>query len=72
VNWDSSNSWKNDTTAFLFSLDYATRYPVYSNGVNAIYCNPDHGPTFGNGHSLFISDNSNISGSSYARSDNNY
>lgn len=33
---------------------------------NAIYCNMSHGPRFGGGHDIFISDNSNVSNKNFS------
>ncbi len=56
--WDAvSNSYLNEVgkNSFIFSLDLKEKFvPVGTN--NLIYCNTDFGPTFGNGHDLFISD----------------
>jgi len=55
--WDSSNSWKSDAKAFLFTLTnpYSSpnKFPI-SNAGNAIYCNATYGPAFGAGHDLVI------------------
>ena len=34
---------------------------------HAIYCHSNYGPTFGNGHNFYVSDNSNQNLSSYVR-----
>jgi len=36
ISWDSSNSSKNDTQSFLFSVDKQTKYPIVNNYGNAI------------------------------------
>lgn len=50
--WDTSSNYKNDSTAFVFSLDTKKMYKS-SNG-NSIYCHLSYGPTFGGGHDLYI------------------
>jgi hypothetical protein len=61
--WTSSNNYVNVTQgqAFLFSVSgnsatkyYNNKYPQYS-----MYDNNGYGPTFGGGHDLYISSNSN-------------
>ena len=65
--WDSSGgSYKSDTSAFTFSVDLCSKYPVNpANAGNAIYCGSSNGPTFGNGHFFHICNNSNTNNSSY-------
>ena len=69
VAWDSTGTYKADPNAFLFSLDYflsAFRLlPVKVGDKHSIYCNPSYGPTFGGGHDIHISSNSNTTYSSY-------
>jgi hypothetical protein len=36
-----------------------------SNGSNAIYCNSTYGPTFGNGHNIYVADKCNENTRSY-------
>ena len=53
--WGSANgAYIGDTTAFLFSLDKNKKYHVNTPNF-AIYCHATYGPTFGNGHDLYIS-----------------
>ena len=68
ISWDSSNTYKNDTQSFLFSVDKQTKYPIVNAYTNAIYCHQSYGPTFGNGHNIYVSDNSNSNTTSYVRS----
>ena len=44
-NWEGDNIVKKDNTAFIFSLNYNKIYDI-KNNKNAIYCNPNYGPTF--------------------------
>ncbi len=69
--WDGS-CYKNDTQSFLFSVDKQTKYPIVKNYGNAIYCNSGSGPTFGGGHDIHVSDNSNSNTSSYTNTNNCY
>lgn len=64
VSWSSRGSYANDSNAFLFSLDFKEYYLVYD-GTNAIYDNSGYGPTFGDGHDLYISNNCTQNLSSY-------
>ena len=56
VQWSSPSSaeWKDDQTAFLFSLDKKKIYPYKKNG-KAIKNYKDYGPYFGDGTDLCIS-----------------
>jgi hypothetical protein len=47
ISWDTSNSYKSDSTAFVFSLDNKKHFPVKNND-KAIFCSSDYGPRFGN------------------------
>jgi hypothetical protein len=53
--WDKSSSYKEDYSAFVFSLDRKQRYPV-RNKKRAIYCYSGYFPTFGFGYDIFISE----------------
>lgn len=62
ASWDSSDSWKKDPSAFIFSVDLQQKYPVSTVSAGyAIFCSPSYGPTFGgdNVFDLFVSDHSN-------------
>ena len=64
--WDKSNTWKSDVSAFTFSVDLCSKYPINpANAGNAIYGGSSYGPLFGNGHFFEVSNNSNTSNSSY-------
>jgi hypothetical protein len=63
VNWESSNKYKLDPNAFLFSLTNKDNKPlkmkVDSNRhEDAIYCGSEYGPTFG--HDIYIANDANI------------
>jgi len=67
----SRNGFQNDQNAFIFSLSNKENTPIKFKCVDpkyAVYSNPNHfyGPTFGKGHDLFISDNSNSSSNSFS------
>jgi hypothetical protein len=49
----------------LFSVDKKIKFPIANSYASAIYCNSSYGPTFGNGHDLYVSDNSNSNTGSY-------
>ena len=72
ISWDSSGSWKNDTQSFLFSVDKQTKYPIVNSYGNAIFCGSSYGPTFGNGHTIYVSDNSNSNSNSHVSNGNAY
>jgi hypothetical protein len=72
IPWDSSGSYKADPTgkSFVFSLVSprnapAHRFPL-KNARYAIDCGASDGPMFGNGHDVYIADNSNANTSSYS------
>ena len=67
TSWDSSNAYKNDTHSFLFSVDKQKKFPIVKSFTSAIHCNSSYGPTFGNGHTIHVTDNSNSNTSSYVR-----
>ena len=62
--WSSSNNYINDPNAFLFSLEFKEYYPIYD-GTNAIYDYSSYGPTFGDGHDLYIAHCCTQNNSSY-------
>jgi hypothetical protein len=72
IGWTSDGSYKNDPTAFLFTLTNPhnitpTKYPVNpANASKAVNHTSSYGPTFGSGHDLYIVNNSNSSNSSCA------
>ena len=68
ANWDQSGNYKHDINSFLFSLVNVSKKPLkikYS-GSNAIHCSSGYGPTFGGGHDMYISSDSNANSSSYS------
>ena len=66
--WNSTNNYKPDPQAFIFSLDNHEIYYLKNKKTKyGIYCRSDFGPTFGSSHDFFISNqcrsNSNSSDS---------
>ena len=76
VTWDSTGVYKADPNAFLFSLVNALSapqlIPVNAGDTYSIQCNASYGPTFGSGHDLHISSNSNTTASSYSQLNGSY
>ena len=74
--WDSTGIYKADPNAFLFSLlnvrSAPQLMPVQVGGTKSIYCNASYGPTFGSGHDMHISSNSNTSALSYSNPNSSY
>ena len=74
--WDGMNVWKADPNAFLFSLvnvrSVPQLMPIKVGDVQSIYCNAEHGPTFGAGISLHVSNNSNTTMDSYSNLGQSY
>ena len=67
ISWDSSNSWKTTKNAFLFSVDKKGKYTIKPDCEGfAMRCHENYGPSFGNGHDLYISDKCNTNHSSYS------
>ena len=54
--WNSTDNYKADPQAFIFSLDnHEIYYPKDKKNGNAIYCHSNYGSTFGNGFDFYIS-----------------
>jgi len=69
ISWNSNGSYLIDSSAWIFSLVNQQKVPyqyIISNGSNSIYCNSSYGPTFGGGHDIYISDQSNSNNNSYS------
>jgi len=70
--WDSSGVYKIAPGSFLFTITNPNSIPptkyllTNESHANAIYCGQGYGPTFGGGHDLHISNNSNGSNCSVA------
>lgn len=72
--WSHSSGYKTDKNSFIFSLvndDNPACLPCTKPSC-AIYCNIAHGPTFGDGHDIFIENNSNLFCNSYANLGDSY
>jgi hypothetical protein len=71
IPWTSDGSYKNDTTAFLFTLTnphniQPTKYLIKpANTGNAVRHYGSYGPTFGHGDDIQLADGSNSNNSSY-------
>jgi hypothetical protein len=66
--WDTSNRFKHSDESFLFSLVNENGHPVKLFCVDynsAIYCGYNFGPTFGAGHDLLVTNNSNTNEQSF-------
>ena len=71
TDWTSNGNYNYANGSFLFTLTNIhgtepTKYPNTNNYNYAVYHNNSYGPTFGNGHDLYISDNYLNNNSSYA------
>ena len=72
IQWKSSatGSWQEDKSAFIFSLvnkeNKSLLFEHMSSGINSIGSYTIHGPIFGAGNDIFISDSSNLNTSSYS------
>jgi hypothetical protein len=73
IPWDSSSQYKPDSSgrSFLFSVknphDHDFGRIGLTNPQRAIYCNSSYGPTFGNGHDIYIANGCNENTSSFTR-----
>ena len=70
ISWASTNSYRADPDAFIFSLDASQKFVQYRNFTSAIYDHSSYGPTFGNGHDIYIASGCKSNTSSYCN--NNY
>lgn len=79
ASWDSTNSYKIDTSAYIFTMRraglssfqiYSLRYSSSQN--YAIYCGASYGPTFGGGHDIHVCDRSNAVYGSYTNTPSYY
>ena len=57
VMWNSSNSYQRDDQMrnFIFQLNHKTIHRHFENPQYSIYCHAHYGPTFGDGHAIYIS-----------------
>ena len=55
IPWDKTSGYKSDTSAFTFSVDLCSKYPVNpANAGSAINCHSSDGPKFGIGRFFSI------------------
>ena len=70
--WSSCGCYKNDLSAFVYTLTNPSNKPlklaVNAQGTNAVIDCSWYGPSFGNGHDLYIADQSNSNTYSHANS----
>jgi len=65
VDWSGDRGWVTSNDAFLFLLNSAGlgqtpfKARVFQNHANAVYVSSSFGPTFGGGHDLLVSSDSN-------------
>ena len=72
IPWSTDSNYKTDNDAFLFSLDASQKFVQYKNFNNAVYHHSSYGPTFGNGHDLYIANGCKSNSSSYCNSNYSY
>jgi hypothetical protein len=76
VAWESQeDEYRTGTGSFLFSFKNQTNSALKFNCIKtefSINCDGNYGPTFGRGHDLFISNNSNANIESYSNPGNSY
>ncbi|CAF1122271.1 unnamed protein product [Rotaria sp. Silwood1] len=79
IPWSSDNySYKNDTTAFLFTLTNPHNIPPTKYIINpdkteyAVYHRYDYGPTFGSGHDIYLTNASNLNVLNYTEFPGSY
>jgi hypothetical protein len=71
VDWESSNKWKEDPTAFIFTLDGKTIYPIRDT-TKTIFCSGGYGPYFGNSDLGIHGEPMNAKDSGYCRTGKNF
>src|SRR4051812_32827262 len=54
TSWALSYTYRASSDAFLFSITNHKRYPLGYYDGNAIYSHVTYGPTFGNGHDIYV------------------
>ena len=76
ISWTSNDQYEYAEDTFLFTLtnNDGTEPAQYhiENCDNAVYHNPNYGPTFGDGHDFYISDNYLNNNDSYCSLNNSY
>ena len=71
VSWLSLNRYVNDDNAFLFSLDSKKCFKK-KDKPSSLYDHYNYGPTFGEGHDLYISNECKIKKDNYCSCPNTY
>jgi len=66
----TTNGYKNHSEGFIFTLSNPhnippTKYPRKQQSTFAIFSYSTYGPTFGNGHDIYVANNSNQNSTSY-------
>ena len=72
ISWASTNNYREDPNAFIFSLDACQKFVQYRNQGSAIYDYSGYGPTFGGGHDICIANGCKSNSSSYCNSNHTY
>ena len=72
LSWASTNGYREDKEAFIFALDTYQKFVQYKDFNCAIYDHSSYGPTFGNGHDLYIASGCKSNTSSYCYSNYSY
>ena len=78
IPWTSDESYKADTTAFIFTLKNPdnippTKYLINPNSTStAVYHSSSYGPTFSGGHDIYLANSSNANNSSYTNFPHSY
>jgi hypothetical protein len=72
LSWKGNTGYQPDKYAFLFSVDKERVFPIKEGGANAIYDSTGYGPTYGNGHDIYVASNSNQNTNSYTNFGSGY
>ena len=71
VSWENRQQYVRDDNAFLFSLDLKKCFKKKVKN-SSLYDHTDYGPTFGEGHDLYISNECKSKNTSYCNGPNTY
>ena len=71
--WNSNENWVHDDsrTSFIFSVHNSSKHMI-KHPKYAIYCGKAHGPIFGKGYDIYISNNCNVNNNSFCNLGNSY
>ena len=72
IPWTNNKGYQADPESFIFSLDACQKFVQWRNFTNAVYHNSSYGPTFGDGHDIYISNGCKSNSSSYCYSGYSY